>query len=317
MHEQRPLELIDLTKTYDGHRVVDHVTLHANRGEIFGILGTNGAGKTTSVECAQGIRRPDSGTVRVLGYDPIADRAALAGRVGSQLQDSGLPDRLRVGEALRLFADSTEQVDRSIEEWDLDPMLKTPYAALSGGQKQRLFLALALLNNPEIVFLDELTQGLDPNARRDVWALIERVRDRGTTVVLVTHFMEEAEALCDRVAVLRAGQVIDTGTPAALIERHGSGTRVRFDRPAGNADWVRSVPGVQSCTINETTIEASGATFMVAELGAAAIARGLSPIELRVDQPSLESALLRLLATADATNQAWTSPSTNQMEYSS
>lgn len=289
------LELAGISKRYGDTTVVDDLSLTVERGEIFGLLGTNGAGKTTSVECAQGIRRTDSGQIRVLGCDPISDRGALAGRVGSQLQDSSLPDRLRVGEALRLFADSPEQAERAVNDWQLGDLTRVPFAGLSGGQRQRLFLALALVNRPELVFLDELTQGLDPDARRSVWALIERVRDHGTTVVLVTHFMEEAEVLCDRVAVMTAGRLVAQGTPAQLIDRHGRGVRVRFAAEPNDTTWLPEVPGVASVRQIGHEIEVTGDASVTAELGHALITRGRSPISLRVDQPTLEDALLELM----------------------
>lgn len=284
-----------LTKSYGRTRVVDGVSLHVERGEIFGILGTNGAGKTTSVECIQGLRRPDSGRLRVLGHDPIKGRSHLAGRVGSQLQDSSLPERLRVGEAIRLFAETRDQVRRAMADWHLDAIAKVPFAGLSGGQRQRLFLALALLNDPEVVFLDELTQGLDPTARRQVWALIERVRDHGTTVVLVTHFMEEAEVLCDRVAVMASGRVIDQGSPAELIERHSVGVRVRFPAPPAALGWVQTVPGVSGASIHGRDIEACGPSTMIAHLGAALVHHGHDATPMRIHQPGLEDALISLI----------------------
>lgn len=295
---QPVLELAGLTKRYNGATVVDDLSLAVERGEIFGLLGTNGAGKTTSVECAQGIRRADGGQIRVLGHDPIAERGALAGRVGSQLQNSSLPDRLRVGEAIGLFANSPAQAARAVDDWQLDALKKVPFAALSGGQRQRLFLALALLNRPEVVFLDELTQGLDPDARRSVWTLIERVREQGTTVVLVTHFMEEAELLCDRVAVMTAGRLVATGTPDELIERHGPGVRVRFRAEPEDRQWLTGVPGVANIRELGHEVEATGAASITAELGHALVERGRSPIAMRVDQPSLEDALLGLMQPA-------------------
>ncbi len=293
------LECIGLSKTYGGHLAVDDVNLEVSAGEIYGILGANGAGKTTSVECAQGLRRPDRGTIRVLGLDPVADKARLRGRVGSQLQQANLPDRLKVREAVTLFADDRVQARRVMDEWELETIAGTPFAGLSGGQRQRLFLALALLNDPEIVFLDELTQGLDPAARSEVWALIERVRDRGTTVVLVTHFMNEAEALCDRVAVMRSGRVVDLDTPAGLIERHSEGVRVRFGGSPDDVDWVVDVPLVRSARHDRREIVAVGPSPMIAHLGAELVARNRVPDEIRVAQPSLEEALLTLLDPPD------------------
>ncbi|MEM7095259.1 MAG: ABC transporter ATP-binding protein [Actinomycetota bacterium] len=293
------LEMAGLTKRYGDRTVVDDLSLSVERGEIFGILGTNGAGKTTSVECAQGLRRPDGGQVRVLGLDPIRDRSALAGRVGSQLQESNLPDRLRVGEALRLFATTKTQADEALDRWDLGDIAKVPFARLSGGQRQRLFLALALLNRPEVVFLDELTQGLDPDARRSVWRLIEQVRDQGTTVVLVTHFMSEAEALCDRVVVMTDGRMVAAGTPDELVDRHGRGVRVRFSGTAEDLDWVRSLADVHEASVRGADIECWGRSTMIAELGHGLVERGRNPIAIRVEQQGLEDALLSLLHPVD------------------
>lgn len=289
------LEVQGLTKRYSGVTVVDDLTLTVRAGEIYGILGTNGAGKTTSVECAQGLRLPDSGSVRVLGRDPVADRSELAGRVGSQLQESHLPDRLRVGEAIRLFAADRTEAERSLDEWDLRSLAKSPFATLSGGQRQRLFLALALLNRPEIVFLDELTQGLDPDARRSVWELIERVNSSGTTVVLVTHFMEEAEALCDRVAVMHQGRLTTEGSPEDLIDAHGPGVRVRFTGDRSDMAWLRLLPDVTDVQVIGSEIEATGTSTLTARIGHELIEMGRTSTALRVRQPDLEDALISLL----------------------
>ena len=289
------VEISGLRKSYGDRVVVDNLSLRVERGEIFGILGTNGAGKTTSIECVQGMRRADAGEIRVLGCDPIADRTALRGRVGSQLQDSHLPDRLRVGEAMRLFAADAEQARIGMDDWELNDLASVPFAGLSGGQRQRLFLALALLNQPEVVFLDELTQGLDPNARRQVWGLIERVRDRGTTVVLVTHFMEEAEMLCDRVAVMTNGQLVAEGTPSQLIERFSEGVRVRFECPESLVASLDSTPMVRSVRVLGSEVEITGPSPMLAHVGAALVEASAVPPTFRVDQPDLESALLNLI----------------------
>ncbi len=292
----KPVVVLDgLTKRYGNTTVVNGVSLKVQPGEIFGILGTNGAGKTTSVECAQGLRRPDAGTVRVLGLDPISDRSSLAGRVGSQLQDSSLPERLRVKEAISLFANSRSRVDQVMDDWDLKPIAKTPFGALSGGQRQRLFLALALLNEPDVVFLDELTQGLDPDARRSVWKLIERVRDQGATVVLVTHFTEEAEALCDRVAVMANGSVIAEGTPDQLVDRFSGGVRLRFAGGPRELAWARLVPDVQTASLSGGDVVLAGPATATAHVGHALFQNGLGSTPLRVHQPDLEVALLAII----------------------
>ena len=218
------IEVENLHKAYGGTVAVDDVSFTVREGEIFGILGRNGAGKTTTVECLVGLRAPDRGRITVLGRDPLRDHAALTQRVGVQLQDGQLQERLRVGEAMRLYASFYSHPADPAElltQLGLGGKEKTAYGKLSGGQKQRLSIALALIGNPRIAVLDELTTGLDPHARRDTWDLIAGVRARGVTIVLVTHFMPEAERLCDRVAVIDAGRVLVTGTPAELVARAG------------------------------------------------------------------------------------------------
>ena len=221
----RVVEVTDLHKRYGQVTAVAGVSLSVSRGEVFGVVGPNGAGKTTTVECIAGLRRPDAGRVRVLGLDPVATPAAVRTRVGVQLQQAALPDRLRVGEAMRIFAsayDRLDQADGLLDDWGLTAKRKAAFATLSGGQRQRLFIALALLGDPEIVVLDELTTGLDPAGRRETWALVRRLRDAGTTVVLVTHAMDEAETLCDRLAVIVAGRVAALGTPREVAAGHDS-----------------------------------------------------------------------------------------------
>ncbi|HEY3468399.1 MAG TPA: ABC transporter ATP-binding protein [Amycolatopsis sp.] len=213
------IEVTDLRKRYGTRVAVDGVSFTVERGEIFGILGTNGAGKTTTVECLQGLRRADGGTISVLGLDPATDRAALTRRVGVQLQESALPAKLRVREALELFAafyPDPADVDVLLDQLDLRDHARSYFGKLSGGQKQRVSIALALVGQPDLAILDELTTGLDPHARRETWRLVEGVRATGVTVLLVTHFMDEAERLCDRVAIFDAGRVVATGTPAEL-----------------------------------------------------------------------------------------------------
>lgn len=214
------IEINGLRKNYGEIRAVDGISLTVDRGEIFGIAGPNGAGKTTVVECASGLRRRDGGTLRVLDMDPSRDRRRLLQRIGVQLQEASLPDAIRVGEALRMYAsfyDKPAPWRDVMDEWGLTDKKRARFASLSGGWKQRLFIALALVGNPEVVFLDELTTGLDPAARRMTWDLIRTMRQRGLTVVLVTHFMDEAEALCDRIAIIDQGQVIALGSPRELI----------------------------------------------------------------------------------------------------
>jgi len=202
MRQTEVVTVRGLRKRYGHRTVVDDVDLDVHAGEIVGLVGANGAGKTTTVECVQGLRRPDAGTLRVLSFDPVAQPERVRALVGSQLQSSALPDRLRVGEAVRLFGG--RDGEELLEQFGLAQRRRSAFASLSGGERQRLFLVLALVNCPRLVILDELTQGLDPAARRGVWGAVRQLHDEGTTVLLVTHEMDEAEALCDRVVVMRA-----------------------------------------------------------------------------------------------------------------
>ena len=223
-----------LRKAYGSTLAVADVSLTVERGEIYGILGRNGAGKTTTVEMIAGLRRPDAGTVSVLGLDPTTQGAALHERVGLQLQESALPDRLRVHEALDLYASFyTDPADPAdlLDLLGLGAKRDTAFKYLSGGQKQRLSVALALVGRPQLAILDELTTGLDPHARRETWAVVEAIRDAGVTIVLVTHLMEEAERLCDRIALIAAGRVAAVGTPAEIVTL-AQGEQVLRVRPA-------------------------------------------------------------------------------------
>src|SRR5829696_3041483 len=293
------IEVQGLTKRYGAHLAVDDVGFTVTEGEIFGILGVNGAGKTTTVECLQGLRRPDSGRMRVLGLDPRTARSQLRALVGSQLQASALPDRLRVDEAVLLFGDGDRHsADRLLETWNLAALGRTSFASLSGGQRQRLFIALALLNDPRVVFFDELTQGLDPLARSDVWHAIGDVRDHDTTVVLVPHFMDEAEALCDRVAVMRGGCIVDTGTPAGLIARHTRTTTITFTPPPSlDPTGLAALPGVDKVERHDERIRVIGTNQLIAPVCAAVLGDDqLGPPDLRVHHPDLEDALIALIS---------------------
>lgn len=286
-----------LRKVYKHTVAVEDISFDVGRGEIFGLLGSNGAGKTTTVECLEGLRKPDTGTARVLGVDPLAHPERLRGRVGCQLQESHLPDRMRVWEALDLFAAASPRpVDWTevLESWGLAAKRDAAFASLSGGQRQRLLVALALVTDPEVVFLDEMTTGLDPAARHVTWGLIESIRERGTTVVLVTHFMDEAERLCDRVAVMDAGRIVAMGAPSALVEASSGAVRVKFTGAPGEYRWLLGVPHVHAVERRGRTVEVSGDGPVLAHVAAALLARGLEPSDLRVERPTLEETFLRL-----------------------
>jgi len=296
------VEVEHLRKTYGSVLAVDDISLEVEQGEIFGLLGPNGAGKTTTVECVEGLRRPDRGRIRVLGLDPERDTRELRPRIGCQLQQAALPDRIRVWEALDLFASfAPGRVDwsASLDQWGLQSRRRAAFSSLSGGEQQRLFVALALVNRPQVVFLDELTQGLDPAARRVAWDLVRAVRDRGATVVLVTHFMEEAQQLCDRVAVVHQGRVAAVDSPQGLITRHGGGVRVVFSAPPeADLSWLPRTRHVRGVARHGPRLEVTGDGPVLAHVGAALIAHGFEPDDLRTEQPTLEDVFLHITQPA-------------------
>jgi ABC-2 type transport system ATP-binding protein len=292
------VQVTHLRKSYGSVVPVDDVSFSVAEGEIFGILGPNGAGKTTTVECVTGLREQDAGTIRLLGLDPRADRDAVREIVGVQLQDSAFPAKLRVGEIVDMYrsfyrrpADAAELV----EVLGLAGKRRAYYRSLSGGQQQRLSVALALIGRPRVAVLDEMTAGLDPQARRDAWRLIEQLRDRGTTIVLVTHFMEEAERLCDRVALIDGGRIIALDTPAGLAARALGGKTVRFV-PSGPF-----VEGLLTRLAEVTRVERDGRHVVVTGTGElvnavvlALHAAGVDAHDVRLDAASLEDAYVRL-----------------------
>ncbi|MCX4479439.1 ABC transporter ATP-binding protein [Streptomyces cellulosae] len=292
------IDVTDLRKAYGGRTAVDGVSFSVDEGEIFGILGPNGAGKTTTVECVEGLRVPDAGRVRVAGLDPVADHAEVTRVLGAQLQQSELQPKLTVREALELYASfHPRPADwRPLaERLGLTAKLTTRFAKLSGGQKQRLFIALALIGNPRIVVLDELTTGLDPRARRDTWELIEDVRAGGVTVLLVTHFMEEAQRLCDRIAVIDQGRVAALDTPAGLVRRSAGATVISFTPSAPLDDaGIDALPGLVSVARKDGRITLSGTDDTVNAVLTLLARSHVTAHQLRVTDATLDDAFLDL-----------------------
>src|SRR5688572_32100739 len=293
------VEVAGLRKRYGSLVAVDDVSFEVQDGEIFGLIGPNGAGKTTTMECVEGVRTPDSGRITVLGLDPFRDVYALQQRVGVQLQEAQLQKRIKVREAVALWASLYKtKIDtgRLLGQLGLQEKRDAWFMTLSGGQKQRLFIALALINDPELVFLDELTTGLDPQARRTIWDLVRGIRQRGKTVLLTTHLMEEAERLCDRVAIIDHGRIVDVGAPAALVRRHCPERTVivaTADAPTGEP--FRALPHVDSVVAEgETiTIRGQGDGLVTAVIQCLAEHR-MTVSDFRTEVPTLEDVFLRL-----------------------
>ncbi|WP_256838721.1 ABC transporter ATP-binding protein [Ornithinimicrobium faecis] len=288
-----------LRKTYGDKVAVDDVSFEVGRGEIVGILGQNGAGKTTTVEALAGLRTADGGTVSVLGLDPQHDPAPVRELLGVQLQESRLPAKQRVVEALRLYASfyaDPRDPEELITLLGLQEKRDTAYENLSGGQKQRLSIALALVGNPQVAILDELTTGLDPQARRETWDLIEAVRDSGVTILLVTHFMDEAERLCDRVIVIDDGRVIAQGTPGELArgDRTGVTFRMRLPQPL-DAALLADIESVTSMREVGLDLEVTGGPTVLPDVIIALHSCGLVPTEVQTISPSLEDAFVALV----------------------
>jgi ABC-2 type transport system ATP-binding protein len=294
------IQVSSVRKTYGRTIAVAEASFSVNQGEIFGLIGPNGAGKTTTMECIEGLRKPDSGSIAVLGLDPFRQVYQLQDRIGVQLQQAQLQKRIKVWEAIDLWASlynkKPADAEHLLDQLGLKDKRNTWFMNLSGGQKQRLFIAMALINDPEVVFLDELTTGLDPQARRAIWDLVRGIRDRGKTVFLTTHLMEEAERLCDRVAIMEHGRIIDIDTPAGLVARHCPERTVVLSTsdPTDPAPF-RAIPNVQSVESagNEFTIRGSGDDLVTAVISC------LSDHHIRVTDfrailPNLEDVFLKL-----------------------
>jgi ABC-2 type transport system ATP-binding protein len=292
------IEVANLHKRYGDTVAVDDVSFAVEVGEIFGILGPNGAGKTTTVECIAGLRTPDRGSVSVLGLDPRRGKAELRQRVGVQLQESKLPDKIKVWEAMDLYSSYYRHPAdwrQLLETLGLADKRTTQYRKLSGGQKQRLSIALALVGRPAVAVLDELTAGLDPQARRDTWTLIEKVRDSGVTILLVTHFMDEAERLCDRLALIDSGRIVALDTPAGLIARVSKEQRVRF-RPSRPLDdqLLTALPEVTGVRRSGPQVVVTGTGNLLHAVTSVLAQNQIVARDLRVEQGSLDDAFVGL-----------------------
>jgi ABC-2 type transport system ATP-binding protein len=293
------IQVTGLRKSYGGRPVVDGVSFAVEEGEIFGVLGPNGAGKTTTVECVEGLRAPDAGQVRVAGFDPLTDRENVTRILGVQLQQSALQENLTVREALQLYSafyPAPADWRPLAEQLGLTDRLNARFGTLSGGQRQRLSIALALIGAPKAVVLDELTTGLDPRARRDTWKLIEDVRDSGVSILLVTHFMEEAQRLCDRIAVLNAGKVVALDTPAGLIHRTDGATVITFtpSRPVGDLDLAALPAAVSVRHAEDGQVTVRGTDETVGTLIALLARHQITAHQLQVTTPTLDDAFLHL-----------------------
>ncbi|MDP6581152.1 MAG: ABC transporter ATP-binding protein [Vicinamibacterales bacterium] len=288
-----------IRKTYGGTVAVDDVSFEVQPGEIFGLIGPNGAGKTTTMECVEGLRQPDRGRIEVFGLEPTTDATALQTRIGVQLQEAQLQKRVKVWEAVDLWASlypTTVDGDRLLDRLGLSEKRDAWFMTLSGGQKQRLFIALALINDPELVFLDELTTGLDPQARRAIWDLVRDIRERGKTVFLTTHLMEEAERLCDRVAIIEHGRIIDHDTPAELVARHCPERSVVVATAHDDAAaHFRALPSVDTVTDEDTRLRVHGrGDELVTEVIHCLSRHRMHVTEFRTELPTLEDVFLKL-----------------------
>ncbi|AOS65026.1 ABC transporter ATP-binding protein [Actinoalloteichus hymeniacidonis] len=292
------IEVDHLVKRYGDHTTVQGIDFTVDQGEIFGILGPNGAGKTTTVECIEGLRTPDGGSTRVCGIDSQDDTGELRQLLGAQLQESELPAKLKVGEAMELYSSFYRRPAdwrELLEALRLTDKIDTQFRKLSGGQKQRLSIALAVIGNPRVTVLDELTTGLDPQARRDAWDLIETIRDRGVTILLVTHFMEEAERLCDRLALIDAGRLIALDSPAGLVAMVDDRQRLRF-RPSAPLDHAElaALPEVTTVEHSGDQIVVSGTRDVLLAVTTVLNRHRITAAGLRVEQASLDDAFVAL-----------------------
>ncbi len=294
------ISVAGVRKTYGRTVAVDDVSFEVHDGEIFGLIGPNGAGKTTTLECVEGIRKPDRGTISVLGLDPFRDVYQLQERIGVQLQQAQLQKRIKVWEAIHLWASLYKKPisdgERLLDQLGLSEKREAWFMTLSGGQKQRLFIALALVNDPDVVFLDELTTGLDPQARRAIWELVRGIRARGKTVFLTTHLMEEAERLCDRVAIIEHGRIIDVDSPQRLVDKHCPDRAIVLTAEDPRAaEWFRGLRHVIDVTheAGQFTIHGRGDGF-ITEVIQCLAEHQVRVGSFRAEQPTLEDVFLKL-----------------------
>jgi ABC-2 type transport system ATP-binding protein len=294
------IQVSGIRKTYGRTVAVDEISFEVNDGEIFGLIGPNGAGKTTTMECIEGLRTPDRGTISVLGLDPFSDVYKLQERIGVQLQQAQLQKRIKVWEAVDLWASlyrkNAADGERLLEQLGLIDKRNAWFMTLSGGQKQRLFIALALINNPEVVFLDELTTGLDPQSRRAIWDLVRSIRERGKTVFLTTHLMEEAERLCDRVAIIEHGRIIDIDRPENLVKRHCPERAVVLGTDDRTAEELfRAIPRVETVIRSDSqfTIRGQG-DDLVTEVIHCLSENRIRVTDFRTILPNLEDVFIKL-----------------------
>jgi ABC-2 type transport system ATP-binding protein len=294
------IEVSKVRRTYASTVAVAEVSFEVYDGEIFGLIGPNGAGKTTTMECIEGLRTPDAGAISVLGLDPFKDVYKLQDRIGVQLQQAQLQKRIKVWEAVDLWCSLYQKKaidgERLLEQLGLADKRDTWFMNLSGGQKQRLFIALALINDPEVVFLDELTTGLDPQSRRTIWELVRGIRERGKTVFLTTHLMEEAERLCDRVAIMEHGRIIDMDKPGNLVNRHCPERTVILDTDDPTAlERFRAIPRVETvtCSDSQFTLRGRGDDFVTEVIHCFSENR-IRVTDFRTILPNLEDVFLKL-----------------------
>lgn len=287
-----------LEKSYGHHKVVDNISFSVRQGEIFGIAGPNGAGKTTTLNLMTGLLKPDKGTLSILGLNPQSQGSVLRRRLGIQLQQAELPENMRVQEALDLFSSLYERpanAAKLLDEWGLTSKAKREFRKLSGGERQRLFIALALINDPEIVFLDELTTGLDPKARRQTWDLVRQIRDRGKTVVQVTHFMDEAEQLCDRVGIIHQGKLVALDSPRALIQSQPNSHAIRFQHSANlNLEAFSAIAEVNQVVREGDEVVIYGQGSLLLRVAAELAKQNIDPEGFRSEHANLEDVFLHL-----------------------